>query len=207
MKEGIRALLQPLGKVVVDALADLPQSEEDWKANCLINYALCLQEVGKLDEAIQRVTEAYQCVEKSTNKDLVSLALGLKTHLLQKAGKLSDKDRKTGEEESEILILLQAIRTSKMSAQEAEKPLNELVEKVKNSQLEANHDIMADIGWVAFTHGAIEIAESCALVAKESAKHMTLPAMKVEASPANKCGLQVRMTTHSSKSTWTSCFE
>ena len=169
MKEGIRYLLQPLGKVVVDAMAALPEGKEDWKASCLVNYSLCLQEVGKLDEAIVVVSEACDCVAGSTNKGLVSLTLGLKTHLSQKAGKLSEKDRKTGQEDSETLIMLQAIKSSKMSAEDAEKPLNELVEKVKGSDMEAI-DIMADIGWVAYTRGATSVAESCALEAKESAK-------------------------------------
>ena len=169
MKEGIRFLLQPLGKVVVDALADLPEGKEDWKANCLVNYSLCLQEMGKLDEATQVVSEACQCVAESTNTGLISLTLGLKTHLLQKAGKLSEKDKKTGSEESEALVQLQAIKSSKMDVEDVEKTLSELVSKVKSSEMEAN-DFMADIGWVAYTKGAISVAESCALVAKESAK-------------------------------------
>ncbi|QDZ19152.1 hypothetical protein HOP50_02g16660 [Chloropicon primus] len=168
MKEGVRFMLQPLGKVVVDALADLPEGKEDWKASCLVNYSLCLQEIGKLDEAIQVVTEACQCVTKSTNVGLKSLTLGLKTHLLQKAGKISDKDKKTGDEESEALILLQAVKSSKLSPEETEKSLNELLEKVKGS--EAANDFVANIGWVAYTQGAMGIAESSALVAKENAK-------------------------------------
>ena len=169
MKEGMRFLLQPFGKAVVDALADLPEGREDWKANCLVNYSLCLQEVGKIDEATQVISEACQCVAGSQNKSLVSITLGLRTHLLQKSGKLSDKDKKIGDEESECLVLLQAIKSSKMSGEEVEKPLNDLMSKVKDSEMESN-DIMADIGWVAYTHGAISIAESCALVAKQSAK-------------------------------------
>ena len=169
MKEGTRFLLQPLGKLVLDSLVDLPEGKEDWKASCLVNYSLCLQEMGKLDEAIQAVTEAYQCVAESKNAGLISLTLGLKTHLLQKAGKLTDKDRKTGSEESDALVMLQGIKTSKMSTEEVEKQLSELVEKVKSSEMEAN-DFMANIGWVAYSKGAVDVAESCALVAKEAAK-------------------------------------
>ena len=200
LKEGMRYLLLPSARVVAETLKDLPAEKREWKASCLIKYALCLQEVGKTEEAMQMANEACTCITESENKDMMGPALQLKIHLAQQAGKFSPNDQKAGGDAFEALATLQSIKSAKLPAQEAEKKLNELVEKCKSTETKGN-DMMADIGWTAYVHGLLELSKTSALNAKELAKDplarlradLTLQALELEDADNTSSDKRVRV--------------